>query len=201
MDIWFGDPGEDLVPGLVHGRLHGGRHRGAQLETFAAQGQQPGIGRWDLQSVGAQVKQLAGRALVAADGWAAGAGLDALPLHRLPLFGCSVDEQHAIAVARKAFGANPTGDGAAGNPRAAAFGYAELREDDDLDAETRLDIVRRMADAGHAWLVMGNHEFNAIAYANKIKILTGALQQFITHKTTNEVARHIQSLCTITYDL
>jgi two-component system, NtrC family, sensor kinase len=31
-----------------------------------------------------------------------------------------------------------------GNPLAAAFGYAELLEDDDLDEETRLDLVRRI---------------------------------------------------------
>ncbi|MBP6616250.1 MAG: hypothetical protein KA203_11020, partial [Aquabacterium sp.] len=97
MDIWFGDPGEDLVPGLVHGRLHAGRHWSAQLEAFTAQGQQPGIGRWDLQSVGAQVQQLSRCALVAADGRAARAGLNALPLHRFALSGGGVDEQYAIA--------------------------------------------------------------------------------------------------------
>jgi hypothetical protein len=57
-----------------------------------------------------------------------------------------------------------------------------------------VDTVRRMVDAGHARCVMGNHEFNAIAYATPRRDRAGEYLRPRVEKNTTQHAEFLQQV-------
>ena len=71
--------------------------------------------------------------------------------------------------------------------RKAVFVGDILDRGDEIRAATH--IVRRMVEAGHAHLVLGNHEYNAVAYAES----AGAAADSPLQRWRNRMARHLHS--------
>lgn len=53
-------------------------------------------------------------------------------------------------------------------------------------------LVRRMVDAGEAWFILGNHEFNAIAYATRAP--TGWERPYVARRTRRLIRQLLQTL-------
>ncbi len=67
-------------------------------------------------------------------------------------------------------------DGVWRHPTRQAIFVGDLIDRGPQQLET-VDIVRRMVDAGTAQVVLGNHEFNAVAYATLSEVATPAPTQ------------------------
>lgn len=53
-------------------------------------------------------------------------------------------------------------------------------------------LVRRMVDAGKAWFILGNHEFNAIAYATRAPV--GWERPYVARRTRRLIRQLLQTL-------